>query len=247
MYNAEVKGARLTTLLVDGVLALDASALTSSLSLAEQQKIKTILLTHHHFDHTRDLVTFGANSAESSAPVEIYALQESLDVITTCLLDGKMYADFLKLPSRERPFLQLRAVKPFQKLVTQGYRVLPVPVRHAVASVGFQVTSKDGKRFFYTGDTGPVLASCWEHISPQLLLIEVSGLNMVQDHLRSVGHLSLQEELMQFRRMKGYLPRIVVVHTPPQWQQELEQEIADVSRELGIDIEIGYDGMRITL
>jgi cAMP phosphodiesterase len=249
-HNTEAKGLRLVSLLIDSVLALDAGGLTSSLSLAEQQQVRAILLTHHHFDHTRDLVTFGANGITFPRPVDIYALSQTLDVVNSCLLDGKMYADFSKLPSEEKPFLQLNAIEPLQGQNIQGYDVLPVPLHHTVPSVGYQVTSKDGKSLFYTGDTGPGLAACWQNISPQLLIIEVSGTNKAQDFLKSVGHLSagfLKEELVQFRQMKRYLPRVVVVHIPSQFQGEVEQEVKDVAQDLGISIDIGYEDMRITL
>jgi ribonuclease BN (tRNA processing enzyme) len=240
----------MVSFLVDTVLALDAGGLTSSLSLLEQQQVKAILLTHHHFDHTRDLVTFGANGATFPDPVDVYALRQTLGMVNSCLLDGKMYADFSKWPSEEKPFLQLKVIEPLQRQNIQGYDILPVPVQHTVPSVGYQVTSKDGKSLFYTGDTGPGLATCRQHISPQLLIIEVSGLNKSQDFLKSVGHLSaglVKEELVQFRQMKRYLPRVLVVHIPAQFQGEVEQEVKEVARELGISIDIGYEGMKINL
>ena len=83
-----------------------------------------------------------------------------------------------------------------------------------------------------------------------MLIIEVSGINKSQDFLKSVGHLSaglLKEELIQFRQMKGYLPRVVVIHVPPQFQKEVEQEVKEIARELGVGIDIGYEGMKITL
>ena len=249
-HCTEAKGLRLVSLLIGGVLVLDAGGLTSSLSLEEQQQIRAILLTHHHFDHTRDLVTFGANGATFPQPVDVYALRQALDVVNSCLLDGKMYADFSKLPSEENPFLRLRAIEPLQRQNIQNYDVLPVPLQHPVPSVGYQIISEDGKSLFYTGDTGPGLAACWQNVSPQLLIVEVSGTNKAQDFLKSVGHLSagfLKEELVQFRQMKQYLPRVVVVHIPSQFQREVEEEVKEVAQELGISIDIGYEDMRITL
>jgi cAMP phosphodiesterase len=249
-HSTEAGGLRLVSFLIDGVLVLDAGGLTSSLSLSEQQQVRAILLTHHHFDHTRDLVTFGANGATFPQSVDVYALNQTIDVVISCLLDGKMYADFSKWPSKEKPFLQLRVIEPLQRYNIQGYEVLPVPLQHTVPSVGYQVTSKDGKSLFYTGDTGPGLETCWQYISPQLLMIEVSGINKSQDFLKSVGHLSaglLKEELIQFRHIKGYIPRVVVIHIPSQFQNEVEQEVKEVARELGIGIDMGYEGMIITL
>jgi ribonuclease BN (tRNA processing enzyme) len=249
-HSTEAEGLRLVSLLIDNILVLDAGGLTSSLSLSEQQQARAILLTHHHFDHTRDLVTLGANGAVFPGPVDVYALRQTLDVVNFCLLDGKIYADFSKWPSKEKPFLRLNVIEPLRRQNIQGYDVLPVPIQHTVPSVGYQVMSQDGKSLFYTGDTGPGLAACWQHISPQLLIIEVSGINKFQDFLKSAGHLSaqlLKEELNQFRQIKGYLPRVIVIHIPPQFQREVEHEVKEMARELGISIDIGYEGMKITL
>jgi cAMP phosphodiesterase len=249
-HSTEAEGLRMVSLLIDNVLALDAGGLTSSLSLSEQQQVRAVLLTHHHFDHTRDLVTLGANGAVFPDSVDIYALRPTFDIVNSCLLDGKIYSDFSKCPSEEKPFLRLKVIEPLQRQNIQGYEVLPVLVQHTVPSVGYQVMSQDGKSLFYTGDTGPGLVTCWERISPQLLIIEVSGINKFQDFLKSVGHMSsqlLREELTQFRRIKGYLPRVVVIHIPPQFQRDVEQEVKEIARELGISIDIGYEGMKITL
>lgn len=249
-HSAETEGHKMVSILIDGTLVLDAGGLTSSLSLSEQRKVRAILLTHHHFDHTRDLVTLGANGATFASPVDVYALSHTLDIVNSCLLDGKISADFSEWPSQDKPFLRLNIIEPFQRQIIQGYDVLPVPVQHSVPCLGFQITSKDGKSLFYTGDTGPGLSDCWQQVLPQLLIIEVSGINKTQDFLESVGHLSaglLKEELMQFRQIRGYWPRVVVIHVPPQFQKGIEEEIQDVARELGINIDIGYEGMEITL
>jgi ribonuclease BN (tRNA processing enzyme) len=245
-----MKGQRMVSILIDDVLALDAGGLTSSLSLSEQQKVRAVLLTHHHFDHSRDLVTLGANGATFSSPVFVYALRYTLDVLNFCLLDGKMYADFSRWPSGDRPFLQQRVLEPMQQQNIQGYGVLPVPVQHAVPSIGFQITSKDGKSLFYTGDTGPGLEACWQRVSPQLLIIEVSGADKDQDFLKSAGHLSpelLKHELLQFHLAKGYLPRVLVVHMSSESEKEVKREIKKIAKELRTRIDIGYEGMKIVL
>lgn len=249
-HSVEAKGLHMTSLLVDGVLALDAGGLTSTLSLSEQRRIKTILLTHHHFDHSCDLITLGANSSIFSHQVEIYAPSQAFEIITPCLLDGKMYIDFSKWPSEEKPFLQTKSIEPFKSQVIQGYEVLALPVSHAVPAFGYQVTSTTGKSLFYTGDTGPGLAACWGYISPHLLITEVSGPNKSEDFLQKVGHLSarlLKEELILFRHIKGYLPYVVVVHIAPQHESEIKQEIDDVAKELEATIDMGYEGMILTL
>jgi ribonuclease BN (tRNA processing enzyme) len=250
-HLAEQKGARLTSLLIDGVLVVDAGGLTSALSLPEQKKIKTVLLTHHHFDHTRDLVTLAANAAYYwRRQLVVYALRYTLDIVTNCLLDGKIYANFLEYPSKEKPTLILEAIEPHSRKTIAGYDILAVPVKHSVPAVGYQITSSAGKSLFYTGDTTVGISDCWQHISPQLLITEVAGPNKYKDWLKKAGHLCagfLREELMQFRQLKGYLPRVIVIHIGNPFEQEIKEEVAQVAQELEADISLGYEDMKVTL
>ena len=250
-HQLELKGARLTSLLIDGILVVDAGGLTSALSLPKQKKIKTVLLTHHHFDHTRDLVTLAANAGYYwQGQLEVYALRYTLDIVTTCLLDGKIYANFLEYPSNEQPTLILEAIEPYSRKTIAGYDVLAVPVKHSVPTVGYQITSSDGKSLFYTGDTTVGISNHWQYVYPQLLITGVVGPNEYGDWLKKAGHLSaelLKEELTQFRQLKGYLPRVIVIHIGNLFEQEIKEEVAQVAQELEADIILGYEGMKVTL
>ena len=250
-HLAEVKKARLTSLLVDGALVVDAGGLTSALSLPQQKKIETVLLTHHHFDHTRDLVTLAANAGYYwRRQLVVYAPRYTLDIVTSYLLDGKLYTNFLEYPSKEKPTLILEAIEPYSRRTIAGYDVLAVPVKHSVPTVGYQITSSDGKSLFYTGDTTVGISDCWQHISPQLLITEVAGPNKYGDWLKKAGHLCaefLKEELIQFRRLKGYLPRVIVIHIGNPYEQEIKEEVAQVAQELEADISLGYEEMKVTL
>jgi len=250
-HLAEVKGARLTSILIDGILVVDAGGITSALSLSEQEKIKTVLLTHHHFDHTRDLVTLAANAGYYwRKQLVVYAPHYTLNIVIDCLLGGKMYTNFLEYPSKEEPTIILEAIEPYGKKPIAGYDVLAVPVKHSAPAVGYQITSSDGKSFFYTSDTTVGISAQWQHVSPQLLITEVAGPNKYGDWLRKAGHLCarfLKEELIQFRQIKGYLPRVIIIHIGNPYEQEIKKEVAQVAQELEADISLGCEDMRITL
>lgn len=248
-HQCESLNSKLVSLLVDKVVAIDAGALTSSLTLSDQQRIKAIFITHHHFDHIRDLATFGIN-AYWRDPVNVYALDSVLDVISTHLLNDVVYPDFLKKPRPDKPAFRFCPVEPGKEVIIDGYRVLPLPIKHGVPEVGYWITSPDGKSIFYTGDTGGGCYSCWEVISPELLVIEVSMSNSFESMAQQSGHLTprlLKEELIDFKRIKGYLPPVVAIHMVLTIEDQIREEVAQVARELGANITLGYEGMKITL
>lgn len=250
-HQFESKGARLTALLIDGALAIDAGGITSALTTAEQQSVERVLLTHHHYDHTRDLVTLAANAAYTwQGQLVVYGLRHTLDMVNACLLDGRMYTNFLEYPSIDRPTVILEAVEPYKELTIAGYQVLGVPSTHSVPSLGYQVTSPHGKSLFFTGDTTTGISEQWPHIHPQLLITELAGPNRLAQRFSDHGHLCthlLEQELRRFREVKGYLPRVIAVHIGNSYEQEIEREIVRLARDLEADISLGHEDMVVTL
>ena len=249
-HNTETDRFRLPCLLIDGEIALDAGGLTSSLALERQQAIKAVLLTHHHFDHCRDLVMLGANDSLPPATVDVYGLRDTLEVVYSYLLDGRMYKDYTQWPSKEQPRLRLNPIAPLQQLLINGREIIPVPVSHSVPAVGYLVRTQNGKSLFYTGDTGNGLSGCWERISPDVLFIEVTGPNRMEADMARMRHLTpaqLAGELQHLRDLKGYIPRVIVTHLSAPHEQELREEIAEAGKQLEMELEVGYEGLTIEL
>jgi len=248
-HNCEAQNTKLISLLIDDVLAIDAGGLSSSLSLSAQQKLKAILLTHQHYDHIRDIPAIAMNFALNSTTINIHATQVVHDALATHLLNDELYPNFLERP-RENPTIKFTLIEPYRTVQIEDYSILAAEVRHSVHAVGYQVTSADGKVVFYTGDTGPDLADCWEYVSPQLLITEVTAPDRYAEFARESGHLTpglLKQELINFRELKSYLPQVVVVHMNPRLEKEIEAEIAAAAGALNSSITLGYEGMQLHL
>ncbi len=248
-HNCESQDSRFLSLLIDDVLAVDAGGLTSSLSLSAQQQLEAVLLTHHHYDHIRDIPALAMSLYLHGAAVDIYSTPPVADLLKGYLLDGRLYPRFLELPEA-KPTLRLVVIEPLKSGAIAGYAVRAVPVGHSEGAVGYQITSPEDKAIFYTGDTGPGLTGIWEHVSPQLLIIEVTVPNRYQEYAASSGHLTpslLCRELAGFRETRGYLPRIVAVHLHPGLEGEIGEEIAAVSMDLQTTITIAREGMELWL
>ncbi len=248
-HNCESRKSRLVSLLIDEVLAIDAGSLTSSLSFEAQQRLKALLITHEHYDHIRDIPAISMNFYLENATINIYSIPDVRDALSTYLLNGKLYPKFLEKPEN-KPTIRFTVIEPGKSEQIVDYSILALPVNHLIPALGYQVTSPDGKVVFYTGDTGPGLADCWKRISPQLLIVEVTASDRFKEFAGSGGHLTpslLKQELITFRELKGYLPRVVTVHMSPGLEAEIEAEIATVAAALNSPITLAYEGMRLHL
>jgi ribonuclease BN (tRNA processing enzyme) len=248
-HNMESKDTRYISLLVDDVLAIDAGALTSSLSQSDQQKLRAVLLTHQHYDHLRDIPALGMNFYVHGNTLDIYGAEVVYNVLTAHLLNDVVYPNYLTKPEK-KPSLRFTKMEPGKAVTVAGYTVLAVPVTHAYPTTGFQVTSADGKKVFYSGDTGPSLADAWRQISPDLLIIEVTMLNRWREFALQTGHLTaelLKQELESFREIKGYLPQVVLVHMNPIDEKAIKDEVAAAAGTLKTTIRFGHEGMILRL
>ena len=244
-HNCESKNTKLVTLLIDDVLALDAGGLTSSLSFEAQLSLKAILLTHQHYDHIRDVPAIAMNALFHETTIDVYSIQDVRDALAAHCADGKIYPNFLKWPE-ENPAIKFTVMQPNNAEQIDGYGILPVSVNHSTPAVGYQVTSPDGKVLFYTGDSGPGLKECWQQVTPQLLIIEVTASNRYEEFARNAEHLTpglLQQELQSFHQLKGYLPPVITVHMNPIQEEEIKTEIAAVAESLNSPITLAYEGM----
>jgi len=248
-HNCESDKTKLVSFLIDDVLAIDAGALSSSLSFKAQQKIKAILLTHAHFDHIRDIPVMGMNALLHETTINVYSTQAVREALATHILNGQIYANFMEKPENN-PIIKFTVIEPNKAVQIAGYSVLAVPVNHSVPTVGYQITSPEGKKVFYTGDTGPGLTDCWQRVSPDLLIIEVTAPNRYEAFGLKSLHLTpslLKPELISFKKMKGYLPPVITVHMSPGQEKEVATEIALLVKELNISITLAYEGMQIQL
>lgn len=244
----ETANTRTASLVIDGSLSLDAGGLSSSLTLEEQHKLKAILLTHHHYDHVKDIPMVAMNFAYRGT-LPIYAIQPVQERLSAHLLDGALYPNFLEWPE-EQPSIKFVTLRAGEAIMVEGYSVLPIPVSHTVPTVGFRVTCPQNKTVFYTGDTGAGLAQSWDDAAPDLLITELSLPERMEEWAIKSGHLTpqmLRIELEEFRKKTGCIPRTVLVHMNPFLEDDIALEIAKVASDLEAWISLGSEGMEITL
>jgi ribonuclease BN (tRNA processing enzyme) len=244
IHNVESKDSKLVTFLIDEILAIDAGSVASELTFTEQLKIRAILLSHGHYDHIREVPAFAFSNA--SRLTRIFGSQETMQILSAHLLDGVIYPNFTDHNSfLGRAALELCPLQLSEPKNIEGYRVQALPVNHLIPAVGFEITSSEGKKIFFTGDTSPGLSNIWKQISPELLITDVAFPNRMEKVANDAGHLCpqmLKRELIEFHHIRGYLPTVVPIHLNPHFESEVIEELRVIAQELGFPIKMVSEG-----
>ncbi len=145
----------LTTFLVNDAIAIDAGSLGFSATLAEQRRIRHVLVSHSHLDHVGSLPLFLDNvyAAEGDCAT-LYASDVALTTLQRDLFNDRIWPDFIGLSKVCRPFLKLQQLRDGESVDIAGVRITPVAVEHVVPTFGFLV-EEAGSAVVIVTDTGP--------------------------------------------------------------------------------------------
>ncbi|MCL6646864.1 MAG: MBL fold metallo-hydrolase [Chloroflexi bacterium] len=247
-HQLESAGARATTLLIDGRLALDAGNLASALTLEEQRRLSAVLLTHYHYDHIRDFPSLAFQRWEHPT-LTAYCLPVVRETLCQVFFNDVLWPPLHRIPSPERPAIRFVDVLPYQAFSVEGYEVLVVPANHVAPTVGFRV-ARDGRSLLYTGDTHGEDPTLWERVRVDVLITEVTFPNRLDEAAVRSKHLTprrLGRELERYRAVHHTTPRVVAIHRNLDFEAEVRAELEALARDLETPILIPEDGERFTL
>jgi cAMP phosphodiesterase len=205
-YGGNIPGHGMTSFLVNDSLALDAGWVSNALTLKEQEKVKDILISHSHLDHTCTLpFLIDNNFTAPGFSLRIYAIAEVISAMRNHLFNNQTWPDFTCLPNDLTPVLKLVEIKPEEPFVINGLTIRAVEVSHSVPTAGYILEDKKGAVAF-SSDTGPT-ERFWEIVNGldrlTAIITECSFPNAYQDLAHVSGHLTpatLERELGKIRR-----------------------------------------------
>jgi len=215
--GGEAEGHRLTGLLVNGVLAIDAGSLTQALTVQEQIGLRQIFISHSHLDHICSLPFFTKNIfGHTDVPVEIRALPETLDALRRHLFNDELWPDFSVIPSPDNPIIRFSEIAPGVAYELEGVRVTPIPVNHLVPCVGYLVED-DHSAFIFTSDTAETdriyqVANRTRNL--KLLITEASFPNEQAWLAEASKHLTPEKLGGELKKLKAEVP-VGVYHLTP--------------------------------
>jgi 3',5'-cyclic-nucleotide phosphodiesterase len=231
-HGGETPSHRTSSFLVGDSLAVDAGAITSGLSLREQERIRSVLVSHPHMDHIRDLATLADNRCQQGgSTLDIVGIPATIEALEKHFFNDVIWPDFTKIDSKGGPTVRFVEVQPNEVTEVDGYDVTPVMVNHTVDTSAFVIRHRD-KSIVYGGDTGPT-DELWTHINAlddlQAIMMEVSFPNDEAQLAHDSRHLtpeSLDSELDKLTQDEG-LP-ILLYHIKPTFERRVLQELASL-------------------
>jgi cAMP phosphodiesterase len=229
-HGGETPKHRTSSFLVGDTLAIDAGAITSGLSLREQERIQSVLVSHPHMDHIRDLATLADNRCQQGgSTLDIVGIPATIDALKKHFFNDVIWPDFTKIDAKDGPTVRFVEILPNEVSDVDGYEVTPVLVNHTIDTSAF-VVRRGGKSIAYSGDTGPTEA-LWRHVNAlddlQALMMEVSFPNDEAQLAHDSGHLtpeSLGKELKKLTQSDD-LP-VLLYHIKPTFEQRVLRELA---------------------
>ncbi len=242
------KNSRPTGFLVDENLLVDAGTATEVLGLRKSAEINHILITHAHLDHVGDLPFIaGAAFDLRKEPVVLCGTEDAIRDISSHIFNWRIWPDVLQIPNVQEAKFSYKVLKPLKSTKIGPYNVLPIPVNHAVPTVGYLVD--DGETAFaFTGDTY-ITDVFWKRVRDKkrlrTIIIEASFPSYMEEMARISGHLTphlVSEELKKLNRRDV---EIYISHIKPLYREEVILELENLSNRL--PVKVLKDGMEISL
>ncbi len=225
--GGEGPGWHLPAFLVNDRMLVDAGSATARLTQEAQVGIDTVLLTHSHLDHVKDLAFLADNIfGQRHAPIQVCSIAAVLKQIREHLFNDILWPDFTRIPSPEAPTVQFRALPEGRPTGLGFCQVTPVRVDHVVDCVAFFL-EQDGRTVLHVGDTGPTEA-VWQRARaiPNLraLIVEAAFPNRLQALADASGHLTPASLGVELRKLGRRVP-LFLYHLKPQFAAEIESEL----------------------
>jgi cAMP phosphodiesterase len=218
----------LTTYLINETLAIDAGAIAIGLSVEEQMRLRSIIITHAHLDHIFSLPLFITDLFdEIREPIKLYATASDLDAVNQHLFNHRVWVTLDTLKNGHTELISFHPIKSGEHFITEGLKITPIPVSHTVLTHGLLVEDEKTALLF-TSDTGATdriwkVAGDCEKL--RAVFIDLSFPNRLTDLARVSCHHSPSTLLEEMPKIRQDV-QVFAVHLKAAYRDQVTREIA---------------------
>lgn len=226
-YGGDSPSCRMTCLLVNGRVALDAGSLSHALSIERQVEVQSVVLSHSHMDHTNCLPFFIENVfGKSEGAIDVFGSAATVYAIRKHLFNNDTWPDFTRIPNHLLPAVRFQEFAEEVPLVVHGVKFTPVPVDHLVPTHGFLIEA-DGAAILWSSDTGPT-NRLWEVANStknlRAICLDTSFDNALQAVADVSLHLTPRTLAEELRKLERPVP-VLLHHLKPPCIDKIRAEV----------------------
>jgi ribonuclease BN (tRNA processing enzyme) len=224
-----MQGFNTMSILINSKILIDAGSVSSALPEDALAEIKSILITHSHIDHIKELPFFiDVLCARKKRGLRILGSVATMEALKTHIFNGLIWPDMDELDI-DSSFMSLENL-PQDWFDLHGIRVKGFPVDHIDGSIGYMLC-EDGKYVLFTGDTGyrqgifDLIRSLGADL--KACFVEVSFPSEMEQ-IASVSHHLTPKQLK--KGLNGVLSpstRVIAYHIKPKYLDEVIAELPD--------------------
>jgi cAMP phosphodiesterase len=234
-FGSELPGYRCPGFLVNGRLLLEAGTATSVLSWQEQLAVSDACVTHVHLDHVKELALLVDNRlGRAPRPLVVTGTAEVVHSLRRDLFNDRIWPDFSRIPSRQRPTVVYRVIPEGRYARVAGLSVKPVRVQHPVAATAY-ILREPGASLLFTGDTGPT-ASVWKAARGlrdlAAVITECSFPSEMESLAAASGHLTPSLLARELERLGRPEVPVFIYHMKPLYVEAISQELSGLDRRI---------------
>lgn len=218
--------AKTSAFLINDELLLDGGTICSSLSLDEFLAIRTIFISHPHFDHIKGIPSLAENLifVADDRPVTIIASGPAIEALGKNVMNNIIWPDFSRLPSADRPVIRYQKVPEAVPIAAGGVTVTPYCLTGNPTDFGYLVKDSSAS-LLYTSDIGPEAELTPNGEKADAVIIEVSFPDEQEDLARRTGHLTPLLLLNSLKRMPSLPQKIFVSHLKTYYREQIVAQL----------------------
>jgi cAMP phosphodiesterase len=233
----------LTTYLINETLAIDAGAIAIGLSVEEQLRLRSIIITHAHLDHIFSLPLFITDLfGEIREPIKLYATPSDLDAVNHHLFNHRVWVTLDTLKNGHTELISFHPIKSGEHFITEGLKITPIPVSHTVLTHGLLVEDEKTALLF-TSDTGAT-DNIWKVAGDceklRAVFIDLSFPNRLTDLARVSCHHSPSTLLEEMPKIRQDV-QVFAVHLKAAYRDQVTREIAALKDPRIVVPEVGIE------
>ena len=229
-----------TCLILNDDVLLDAGTGARKLNSVECLNIKDIILSHSHLDHITSICFIADQDIENrKESTRVHALPETSAALRRYIVNEIVWPEIEKVIINGVQMVEFHTLRPFDTVDISGCKITPLPVTHAVPTLGF-VLHGEKYDMVFNSDMITMSDECYDFINKLDNLKYFITEAAFPNRLEEIAHISkhLTPQMMQdiCKKIKHDNVDFFATHIKPLYYEQVCKELGELEGDFEIKV-----------